>query len=262
VDVTDPDGEVVVLDSAGFLPTTISKSVSLTAPTGVYAAISVSSAGTFGVTIATPGVNVVLRGLTINGLGGDAGILMTAGAKLSIENCVISNFSITGSLVNQHGVLVQTAAKVRMVNTLIRDNDIGIEIQAGATADISESKFLGNLAAGIFANNSIASTTTSAAISNTVVVGSTIGIYALVDTATALAKMDIFRSIVSNNGIGVAANSAVGAASVSIRKSMVTGSSTHGLSKPFNGTMTSYGDNTLTNNTLDVAGTLTTAAPL
>ncbi|MCE9551132.1 MAG: right-handed parallel beta-helix repeat-containing protein [Betaproteobacteria bacterium] len=261
-DVTDPDGEVVVLDSADFDPITITKSISITVPSGIYAGIAVPSAGTFGVTIATPSVNVVLRGLTINGLGGDAGILMTAGAKLSIENCVISNFSITGSLVNQHGVLVQTAATVRMVNTLIRDNDIGIEIQAGATADISGSKFLGNPAAGIFANNSIAGKTTSAAISNTVVVGSGIGIYALADTATASTKIDIIRSIVSNSGIGVAADSAVGTASVSISKCMVTGSSLQGLSKPFNGTMTSYGNNTLTNNTLDVAGTLTTAAPL
>lgn len=261
VTVVDPDGEVVALDTAAYGTVTLTQSISLTAAPGIYAGISVFPGAT-GVTIATPGVNVVLRGLTVNSQGGDAGILMTDGAKLSIENCVISNFSIIGSTVNQHGVLVQTAATVRMVNTLVRDSDIGIEIQAGATADISGSKFLGNSTAGIFANNSIAGTNTTTAVSDTTVAGSGIGIYALADTNTAATKIEIIRSIVSNTNIGVAVESAVGAASVNIRKSMVTGSSTHGLSQLFNGALISYGNNTLSNNTLNVAGTLTTAPPL
>jgi len=260
--VTDPDGEVVVLDSAGFLTVTINKSVSLTAPTGVYAAISVSAAGTSGVTIATPGVSVVLRGLTINGLGGDAGILMTAGARLSIENCVISNFSIFTSLDNQYGVLVQTAATVRMVNTLIRDNDIGIQLEEGAKADISGSKFLGNSTVGIFAFNQTAGTATTAAISDTVVVGSNTGIFARSINATAPSKIDISRSIVSNSPIGVAALSSTGAtATVSIRKSMVTGSNDTGLAQLFSGTIISYGNNTLSNNANNTGGTITPAAP-
>lgn len=261
VTVVDPDGEVVALDTAAYGTVTLTQSISLTAAPGIYAGISVFPGAT-GVTIATPGVNVVLRGLTVNSQGGNAGILMTDGAKLSIENCVISNFSIIGSTVNQHGVLVQTAATVRMVNTLVRDSDIGIEIQAGATADISGSKFLGNSTAGIFANNSIAGTNTTTAVSDTTVAGSGIGIYALADTNTAATKIEIIRSIVSNTNIGVAVESAVGAASVNIRKSMVTGSSTHGLSQLFNGALISYGNNTLSNNTLNVAGTLTTAPPL
>lgn len=261
VTVVDPDGEVVALDTAPYGTVTLTQSISLTAAPGVYAGMSVFPGAT-GVTIATPGVNVVLRGLTINSQGGDTGILMTDGAKLSIENCIISNFSISGSPVNQHGVLVQTTATVRMVNTLVRDSDIGIEIQAGATADISGSKFLGNSTAGIFANNSMAGTNTAAAVNDTIVAGSGIGIYALADTNTAATKIEIIRSIVSNTNIGVAVESAVGAASVNIRKSMVTGSSTHGLSQLFNGTLISYGNNTLSNNTLNVAGTLTTAPPL
>ena len=262
VTVVDPNGEVVALDSSGFGSVTLTQSVSLTAAPGAYVGISVFP-GTNGVTIATPGVNVVLRGLIINSQGGDAGILMIAGAKLSIENCVISNFSIIGSSSNQLGVLVETAATIRMVNTLIRDNDIGIQLQEGATADISESKFLGNSTAGIFAFNETAGTTTTAAISNTVVVGSGIGIYARAITPTGSSKIDISRSIVSNSGVGITAESpaSVGAASVSIRKSMVTGSSNFGLWN-IDGTLISYGNNTLSNNALNVVGTLTTVAPL
>jgi hypothetical protein len=43
-DVTDPDGEVVVLDSADFDPITITKSISITVPPGIYAGIAVPSA--------------------------------------------------------------------------------------------------------------------------------------------------------------------------------------------------------------------------
>jgi hypothetical protein len=53
--LTDAGGEIVVLDSAGYGPVTIDKSVSIVAPPGVYAGISVLSGD--GITINTPGVN-------------------------------------------------------------------------------------------------------------------------------------------------------------------------------------------------------------
>jgi len=266
VTIVDPGGEVLVLDSAGYGPVTLTQSISLTAAPGVYAGITVSSGS--GVTIATPGVNVVLRGLTINSQGGDAGILMTtnaAGSQLSIENCVISNFSIFDSQDFQHGVWVQTTATVRMVNTLVRDNDIGVELQSGATADISGSKFFGNSLYGIYSFDSINGTTTTAAVSDTVVIGGgLIGIYANVGSAsTANARIAISRSIISNYDTGVAAASQNGIASISIRKSMVTGSSENGLAVAgASARLISFGNNTLSNNSDNIFGTLTTAAPL
>src|SRR5437868_10634041 len=63
-------GEVVVLDSAGYGPTTISKAVTVESPLGVYAGIS--AVGSVHGIIVNAGVNdvVVLRNLTINGLPG------------------------------------------------------------------------------------------------------------------------------------------------------------------------------------------------
>ena len=268
---TDTNGEVTVLDSADYDPITITKSISITVPPGIYAGIAVPSDDISGVTINANGINVVLRGLTITGNSQDngapnslsAGILMTAGAKLSIENCVISNFSSIDSNNLQPGVLVQTPATVRMVNTITRNNEIGALFQAGAKAHISKSKFLGNSVTGIYALNETAGSTTTAAISDTVVVGSGIGIYSRATTPTASSNIDISRSIVSNTGTGITAESpaSVGAASISIRKSMVTGSSNFGLWN-IDGTLISYGKNTLSNNALNVVGTLTSAAPL
>src|SRR5215470_7149502 len=54
-------GEVVVLDSAGYGPVTISQSVAITAPAGVYAGISVLTASGDGVVVAGAGIDVVLR---------------------------------------------------------------------------------------------------------------------------------------------------------------------------------------------------------
>lgn len=162
VTVVNPNGEVVAIDSASYGNVTLTQSVSLTAAPGIYAGTS-AFPGLIGITIATADVSVVLRGLTINGQGGPYGILMTNGAKLSIENCVISNFS--GN--EQYAVYVDTAARVTMVNTLIRDNFVGINLQGGANADISESRFLGN-GIGIVAK-SAANKNTTAAISDTVV---------------------------------------------------------------------------------------------
>src|SRR5215831_3490796 len=49
IGVTNAKGEVIVLDSAGYGPVTITKSVSLVAPPGIYAGITVLSGD--GVTI-------------------------------------------------------------------------------------------------------------------------------------------------------------------------------------------------------------------
>ena len=65
IGVTISGGEIIVLDSAGYGPVTIAKSVTITAPAGIYAGISVFS-GT-GVTVDGTGIDVTLEGLTITG---------------------------------------------------------------------------------------------------------------------------------------------------------------------------------------------------
>ena len=51
---TNVGGEVIVLDSAGYGPFTITQSVSIVAPAGVYAGISVSSGDGITVNASTP----------------------------------------------------------------------------------------------------------------------------------------------------------------------------------------------------------------
>jgi len=87
---TLPAGEVIVLDSAGYGIVTIGQSISIIAPSGVYAGISVPSSQT-GVIVNGGLIVVVLRGLSINGLGaGSQGVSFLQGQRLRIENCVIA----------------------------------------------------------------------------------------------------------------------------------------------------------------------------
>src|ERR1700682_830602 len=158
--VVSDGGEIVALDAAGFGPITITKNVTITANPGFYAGIAAPSGDA--VTIATASINVILRVLNINGTGGANGVVMTNGNRLSIENCVISNFST-------NGVDVRAAATVRIVDSLIRDNVNGVWLQGGAPADISGSKIAGNTSNGIYVNGNTASTTTTVAISDSVV---------------------------------------------------------------------------------------------
>ncbi|RFC31591.1 MAG: hypothetical protein DID91_2727704044 [Candidatus Nitrotoga sp. MKT] len=255
VTVVNPNGEVVAIDSASYGNVTLTQSVSLTAAPGIYAGTS-AFPGLIGITIATADVSVVLRGLTINGQGGPYGILMTNGAKLSIENCVISNFS--GN--EQYAVYVDTAARVTMVNTLVRDNFVGINLQGGANADISESRFLGN-GIGIVAK-STANKSTTAAISDTVVTGSFDGVSAF-SGSSGNSRINAVRSTITNSSnIGIAAFASAGTATITFSDSMVTGNTIGYLQVNGGGTATlkSLRNNIITDNGSNT-GTLTTLLP-
>ncbi len=134
---TNPGGEVIVLDSAGYGPVTINQSVSIISPAGIYAGISVPPSGNAtGVDIDGAGINVVLRGLTVNGVGGSYGIRMTNGSQLTVEDCVISKFKATGA----RGVSIETSAAVKVTGTVVRDNASGITVGFGAKANIANSQ--------------------------------------------------------------------------------------------------------------------------
>lgn len=59
---------------------------------------------------------MIIRGLYLNGLGGDRGIFFTGGATLHVENCVLTGFTIQGMRVEVAG------ADVYVQNTISRQN--------------------------------------------------------------------------------------------------------------------------------------------
>jgi parallel beta helix pectate lyase-like protein len=110
-------GEVVALDSAGYGTMVIGKSVSIIAPAGVYAGVTGFSGDAVQLIQST--ATVVLRGLTINGLGGSNGIDGLAAHAVQIESCVVTGFPGTA-------VQLTSPGQVAVVDTIVRNNGYGI----------------------------------------------------------------------------------------------------------------------------------------
>ena len=143
---TSTGGEVIVLDSAGYGPVTIGKAVSIIAPDGVYAGISVASGD--GITVNAPGAFVQLRGLAINKQGATSAsaIIDDAAGKLLVERCQITGFN----LVTDKGIEMDTSAdpsELVVINSTLSNNEIGIHIFATSGTPsvlIDGTRFTGN----------------------------------------------------------------------------------------------------------------------
>jgi hypothetical protein len=202
----DPGGEVVALDAAGYGVVTITKSVTIVANPGFYAGITASSGD--GVTIATAGVNVILRGLNINAIGGVNGINMTNGSSLTVENCVIANFTTSGIKVNA------TTALVKIANTVLSGNGQDGLLVAQGKADVVGSRANGNARAGFGA--------VTTGVGNVATLS--------VTDSTASGNLHVFAAIANaaSSSVNLTANRVAGTSNTSdgFRAELVTGAST------------------------------------
>jgi hypothetical protein len=191
IGVTSARGEVIVLDSAGYgtIPS-ITQSVTINAPAGVYAGISVLSGD--GVTI-NAGINdtVVLRGLTINGQGGANGITINNALTVHVESCLIANLNGIG--------INQLKGTLELKDTIIRNNgNIGVYVVGPGQANLDHVRLEANdtgLAAEFGGQ---------AAMQDSIVTGSpNIGVVANTPTIVAPSQVTISRSLVSSNNFGI-----------------------------------------------------------
>ncbi|MBI3150400.1 MAG: right-handed parallel beta-helix repeat-containing protein [Betaproteobacteria bacterium] len=274
--VSDTGGEIIVLTSGGYGPVTINKSVSLIAPEGIYAGISVFSGN--GVTIATAGVDVVLRGLSINRLGGSGnGINMTAGDSLVVQNCAITNFS------SSRGINVSTPAGVRLFDSLLQGNLDGAYFAGGAAVLVSGSRFLDNLNEGMWAFASGAGIVTRVEVSRSEASGNgDVGFYGHA-SSSGQAELNVKDSVASRNNFGVYSYASGGTALTSASNNLISGNAvraliasgsgaklvasgnkvTHngiGLYQTNSGVFQSTGDNTVSDNTTNSSGSITSLA--
>jgi nitrous oxidase accessory protein NosD len=164
-------GEVVAIDSGDYGPVTITKPVSLIAAPG--AQVGITAAAGDAVTVAQGNFSdkVVLRGLTLNGLGtGGNGISYTGIGSLHVENCVISRFQTSGiSLTTApgqfisnlfvkdtevrdnllHAVLVNGAGRVWLDRCRLENNIFGLVVRSWARVTIRDSLVASNPHTGI-----------------------------------------------------------------------------------------------------------------
>lgn len=262
---TNSGGEIIITSSGGYGDATggltINKSVSIIAQPGIFAALAPTSGN--GVTIATAGIDVALKGLSINGRGGNNGVLMTAGNSLRIFDCFMSGFTSA----YMAGISVDTAAKVLIENTNSSRNTLGILLDSGATAEISRVTTTHNTANGILlggnSGNNL-SATTSAVVSDSIashnadygmaVLGQNVtGPGANGSCSSCNRRLTIMNSRASNNGsIGFIAGGGLSAV-LTVSGSTATGNS-YGLFNSFSSTVRSAGNNVLTDNSSGPTG--------
>jgi hypothetical protein len=241
---TNAGGEVIVLDSAGYGPFTISKSISIIAPAGVYAGISVFFGDGIDIT-ASASDTVILRGLTLNNQGSTGmGIVFTTGGTLHIENCVVNGFS------SQAGVFFAGAGNLEVKDSIMRGNFWGVVVRTASGAalgTVEQVRLEGNGATGLVVQEN-----SKVTVRNSVASGNYNGFQTIANFAPA--ELNVENCAVSNNSnIGIDAFSQSAAVTVGVSNSTVTNNGT-GLFQ-FNGaSLLSRGNNTVEGNTTDTGG--------
>jgi hypothetical protein len=148
---TTANGEIVVLDSAGYGPVTITQSLSIVAPPGVYAGVSVFAGN--GIVINGASIRVVLRGLTVNGQGGSYGIVVNDSLSVHIENVVVSGMANSGILVNGGSGLFIKDTQLR--NNGARGLDIVPLFGSQSRVAVDRLRSEGNGSDGIYVDNDV-----------------------------------------------------------------------------------------------------------
>jgi hypothetical protein len=240
----DAGGEVIVIDTGSYGGATISKSVKLNVPVGVVA----FTASPMTVAAGADDV-VVLRGLTIKALtpGTGNGILLTSGAAVHVENCVIDGWA------NGINVNTNAAVDVFVIDTIVRNaseqglfvSPAGLGFTPRVTVDNSRFEDSGT---GVLVSQG------NVTVMRSVAAGGSFGFAALGVNAV----LNVDSSIAANNVDGFfVQNSAV----MRVARCIVTGNANTGFNnQPGLSTFESLGNNLVRGNTSNTFGTITVVA--
>src|SRR5262249_31903941 len=128
-------------------PFTISQAISVTAPLGVYAGISVMS-GT-GIAIAAGASDgVALHGLTVTGLGGGSGISFSSGDHLDMTGCPVFGFS--GSGIGLVFAPSAPSSRATVEHSSFADSNIGAWVSPTGNLTLRNCVISGNSSFGVY----------------------------------------------------------------------------------------------------------------
>lgn len=226
-------------------------------------------------------MQVRLKGLTINGLGGTRGIYMTDGASLTVEGCVIGNFTLApyGA-----GIQVEAGAVLHVLDSLIQRNHVSVGLHGGARALLSHTRLLdGNY--GLSAFTATSGQTVGVEITHSELRNFVTGAVAEAYSGGTVV-LRVSNAVIANNTYGVSAVGSGGSTRVSVTDSLVADHSDCGISGYSSGTqlivgnsrvmrnnyafcqaasavVESTGDNTVRQSlTADTSGTITTVGKI
>ena len=201
--VTNPGGQIVALDSAGYASSTltIDKSVSIIVPPGVAGFITVS--GSNGIAINAAATDVVsIRGLIIetSASSSGSGIVANSVGPLSIEDCTVRNFA--------EGILFNPTNRGRLGvhDTTVRGCVFGIFVRNGgsalSSAVIDRARLSGN-DSGLFAYAQPSGSSVDVNMTDCIVTGGNSGIVANRHSNAISTLVRVNNCIITDNNNGV-----------------------------------------------------------
>lgn len=244
-------GEINVIDPGGFGAVTITKSMTID---GYGPQSSILASGTSGIIINAAGIVVNLRNLSINGASTTAGsgIRILNAAAVNIENCIIMNFTGTGTV--GRGISIETAvANVRVTvsnSTLYNMGNNGIDsvpTAGNVILNVHNTKIYKGAGTAINLLRLTKATISYCDLSN-----HSVGAGVTLQQTSASAM--ISNTVMTNNAFGVF--SGVGGTPTSrLYACTISGNTTNGLQIDAGSSVLSHGNNAIRGNTGNEAPT-------
>ncbi len=251
-------GEIDILDPAGYGAVTITKAISIIND-GVGTAGVQAASGEAIVINAGANDAVVLRGLDIQGAGGDSGIFLITAASLSVLDCTVKGFTFAGIQYNPTSASYLYVSNTRLMNNgVVGVNVVPFVTAAGATVQAALERVEAvNDDYGIFfdGRQSAQSVTVNGVLSDSMISNNAqVGVESISTASNATTFAIMRNSTVANGGTGADAE---GTAVLYVAHSTLSG-----LAKAFNtsaGVIGSYKDNNVDGNVIE--GDIPTLAP-
>jgi len=165
VNQVNAGGSVIVLDTGGYGPVTITKALTIQAPEGIVAFIHPPSGSAITINAGASDV-IILRGLSLS-VGTGKGIDFTAGGVLQMERCEIHGFQ-TGISMTSPGLLLVRDTTIRvcssgvvlasgaagpsvmsMEHCRLKGNQTAVTVNSDSKATIHDCNVSGNVQAGL-----------------------------------------------------------------------------------------------------------------
>lgn len=208
--VTDVGGELIVLDSGGYGPFTATSSVTIDAPSGVAAALTVF----VGNGIEFNGgadARLVIRGVQLTSLGGLYGVILGGGAA-HLKGMVIDGFGLAGARAGSGGVLTVDDC------TFVRNGD-GVQIGGGdleTAATVNRSRFVGqvNIAVSTYRNG-------RTTIRDSIVAGNHVGVIVSANQAATTATVAVERTVFTGNNLAMSSHTLSGVSTTWVSDSTI-----------------------------------------
>jgi hypothetical protein len=247
--VTNPGGEIIALDPAGYGAVTITKAISIINDAVGEAAIAETVAGKNAITVnAGPSDVVNLWGLTLNGVNTAAatvGIAFVAGGALNIQHCMIREFGSVGIAFEPTESSTLTILDTTVSN--IGGTDAAILLAPSGSglavsAYLERVQVIGNGQHGIDVNTtSMTGGSLRATIVDTVATGNPNGSGVLIPTLST-PTLTLIKTRLTNNQTGINA----GSGTAYLAETTISGNSSNGFIIRPGAVFNSFGNNRIT----------------